>query len=55
MAGGQVDLAGLTPFEIDALEDELLGHLLHLLGFRGKAEFRPLIPRNGEGGGGEAC
>lgn len=54
MAGGQVDLAGLTPFEVDALEDELLQDLLGLLGFRGRAEFRPLVARNGDGAG-EAC
>jgi nanoRNase/pAp phosphatase (c-di-AMP/oligoRNAs hydrolase) len=54
MAGGQVDLEGLTPFEVDALEEELLQDLLALLGFRGKAEFRPLVARNGEGAA-EAC
>ena len=53
MAGGQVDLAGLTPFEIEALEDELLQHLLALMGFHERAEFRPLIPRPGEGESGE--
>ena len=49
MAGGQVDIAGLTPFEVEALEEELLGRTLELLGFRGRAEFRPLLARAGEG------
>jgi nanoRNase/pAp phosphatase (c-di-AMP/oligoRNAs hydrolase) len=49
MAGGQVDLAGLTSFEVEALEEELLQRLLELLGFHGKAEFRPLIARGPEG------
>ena len=49
MAGGQVDIAGLTPFEIEALEEELLGRVLELLGFHGRAEFRPLLARTGEG------
>jgi nanoRNase/pAp phosphatase (c-di-AMP/oligoRNAs hydrolase) len=48
MAGGQVPLAGLTEFEIEALEEELPARLLELLGFRGRAEFRPLITRAGE-------
>jgi len=49
MAGGQVDIAGLTPFEVEALEEELLGRVLELLGFRGRAEFRPLLGRAGDG------
>jgi nanoRNase/pAp phosphatase (c-di-AMP/oligoRNAs hydrolase) len=51
MAGGQIELAGLTPFEVEALEEELLARLLDLLGFRGRAEFRPLLARPGEGAG----
>jgi hypothetical protein len=51
MAGGQIDLAGLTPFEVEALEEELLARLLDLLGFRGRAEFRPLLVRPGQGPG----
>jgi len=45
MAGGQVDIAGLTPFEVEALEEELLGRTLALIGFHGRAEFRPLLGR----------
>jgi nanoRNase/pAp phosphatase (c-di-AMP/oligoRNAs hydrolase) len=45
MAGGQVDIAGLTDFEIEALEEELLARCLPLLGFSGRAEFRPLLGR----------
>lgn len=52
MAGGQVNLAGLTPFESDALEEELLQSLLALMGFHEKAEFRPLISRIEEGDAG---
>jgi nanoRNase/pAp phosphatase (c-di-AMP/oligoRNAs hydrolase) len=48
MAGGQVDVAGLTDFEVEALEEELLARLLALLGFHGRAEFRPLLARPGE-------
>jgi nanoRNase/pAp phosphatase (c-di-AMP/oligoRNAs hydrolase) len=48
MAGGQVDIRGLTPFEVEALEEELLSRLLELLGFHGRAEFRPLLTRAGE-------
>ena len=48
MAGGQIDVAGLTPFEVEALEEELPARLLELLGFRGRAEFRPLLARAGE-------
>jgi len=36
MAGGQIDVAGLTDFEIEALEEELFGRLLVLLGFHGR-------------------
>ena len=49
MAGGQVDIAGLTPFEVEALEEELLGRLLALLGHPVGAEFRPLLARAAEG------
>jgi hypothetical protein len=49
MAGGQVDIAGLTSFEVEALEEELLARTLELLGFRGRAEFRPLLGRPAEG------
>ena len=49
MAGGQVDIAGLTAFEVEALEEELFARCLTLLGFRGRAEFRPLLGRGGEG------
>ena len=49
MAGGQVGIAGLTSFEIEALEEELLARTLELLGFRGRAEFRPLLGRPAEG------
>jgi nanoRNase/pAp phosphatase (c-di-AMP/oligoRNAs hydrolase) len=52
MAGGQIDIAGMTPFEVEALEEELLGRSLALLGFRGRAEFRPLLGRGGEGDSG---
>jgi nanoRNase/pAp phosphatase (c-di-AMP/oligoRNAs hydrolase) len=52
MAGGQIDIAGLTPFEVEALEEELLGRFLALQGFHGKAEFRPLLSRPGEGAAG---
>ena len=48
MAGGQVDIAGLTPFEVEALEEELLGRTLALIGFHGRAEFRPLLGRPAE-------
>jgi nanoRNase/pAp phosphatase (c-di-AMP/oligoRNAs hydrolase) len=48
MAGGQVDIAGLTTFEVEALEEELLARTLELLGFRGRAEFRPLLGRPAE-------
>jgi nanoRNase/pAp phosphatase (c-di-AMP/oligoRNAs hydrolase) len=48
MAGGQVDIAGLTPFEVEALEEELLGRTLALIGFSGRAEFRPLLGRPAE-------
>jgi nanoRNase/pAp phosphatase (c-di-AMP/oligoRNAs hydrolase) len=48
MAGGQVSLEGLTPFEIDALEEELLQDLLGLMGYHEKAEFRPLIARGSD-------
>jgi len=48
MAGGQVDLAGMTPFEVEALEEELLARTLGLLGFHGRAEFRPLLGRPAE-------
>jgi len=48
MAGGQIDIVGLTPFEIEALEEELLGQILGLLGFHGRAEFRPLLGRPSE-------
>jgi hypothetical protein len=48
MAGGQVDIAGLTPFEVEALEEELLGRTLALIGFCGRAEFRPLLGRPAE-------
>jgi nanoRNase/pAp phosphatase (c-di-AMP/oligoRNAs hydrolase) len=54
MAGGQIDLAGMTPFEVEALEEELPTRLLDLLGFRGRAEFRPLLGRPGEGPAGLA-
>ncbi|HWR98640.1 MAG TPA: DHH family phosphoesterase [Candidatus Methanoperedens sp.] len=54
MAGGQIDLAGLTPFEAEALEEELLARLLNLLGFHGRAEFRPLLARPDEAAGGLA-
>ena len=47
--GGQIDVAGLTPFEVEALEEELPARLLELLGFRGRAEFRPLLARAGAG------
>ncbi len=49
MAGGQVEIAGLTPFEVEALEEEFLGRLLHLLGFPPGAEYRPLLARAPEG------
>jgi nanoRNase/pAp phosphatase (c-di-AMP/oligoRNAs hydrolase) len=48
MAGGQVDISGLTPFEVEALEEEMLGRTLALIGFRGRAEFRPLLGRPAE-------
>ncbi len=54
MAGGQVDIAGLTSFEVEALEEELLARTLQLLGFRGRAEFRPLLGRPAEGEQGPA-
>jgi nanoRNase/pAp phosphatase (c-di-AMP/oligoRNAs hydrolase) len=55
MAGGQVDIAGMTSFEIEALEEELLARTLELLGFRGRAEFRPLLGRASEGEAGAAA
>jgi hypothetical protein len=55
MAGGQVDIAGMTSFEVEALEEELLARTLELLGFRGRAEFRPLLGRPAEGEQGPAA
>jgi nanoRNase/pAp phosphatase (c-di-AMP/oligoRNAs hydrolase) len=49
MAGGQVDITGMTAFEVEALEEELFARLLSLLGFSGRAEFRPLLARGGDG------
>jgi hypothetical protein len=39
----------MTDFEVEALEEELLARCLSLLGFHGRAEFRPLLGRGGEG------
>ncbi len=49
MAGGQIDIAGLTAFEVEALEEEILGRTLALLGFHDRAEFRPLLGRPADG------
>jgi len=45
MAGGQVDITGMTPADVTLLEERLLQRFLHLLGHNEKAEFRPLIVR----------
>jgi nanoRNase/pAp phosphatase (c-di-AMP/oligoRNAs hydrolase) len=45
MAGGQVEVSGMTPADVTLLEERLLQRFLHLLGHNDKAEFRPLIVR----------
>lgn len=49
MAGGQIDIAEMTPADVKLLEDRVLQRFLQLLGHKGGAEFRPLItrPENG--------
>jgi nanoRNase/pAp phosphatase (c-di-AMP/oligoRNAs hydrolase) len=45
MAGGQVDIADMTPADVTLLEERILQKFLYLLGHNEKAEFRALIVR----------
>jgi nanoRNase/pAp phosphatase (c-di-AMP/oligoRNAs hydrolase) len=46
MAGGQVDVSGMTPADVKLLEERILQRFLHILGHNESAEFRPLIARS---------